>query len=203
MTAYEQRLRIGEWLRSMRENAGLSQEATAAEMDVGRTTVVRWEAGGGEFVRNILAWKHYCDIMHQDLIKSTLMLVAPEMYAVKNGDIQEKKRALTEYLYEAAPDSIVDILYFIFFAPHGSVPEAVIQKWCADLHTPLHMRHTHSLLITTDYKQAVARGEDPCADWPHPDLELLEAANDAGFAASIAGQSRYHVPKSGTGEESE
>lgn len=203
MSLYEQRLKIGEYLRSMREEAGLSQEAIAAEMDVGRSTVTRWEVGEGEFVRNILAWKRYCEATHKDLIKSTLMLIAPEMYDVKDHDIRDKKKALTEYLYDAAPDSIADILYFIFFAPHGSVPEAVLQKWAADLHTPLYMRHITSQLISTNYKQSQAQGTDPCQDWPQPDIGLLDMATDAGFAASIAGQSRYHVPKSGTGEESE
>lgn len=193
MTRYEQRLQIGELVRSMRKSAGLSQEATAAEMDVGRTTVVRWEAGEGEFIRNILEWKHFCEVTRSDLIKSTLLLIAPEMYDVKDGSITDKKKALTEYLYEAAPNIITEILYYVFFGPHGSVPEAVIQMLGANMHTPLYMRHTVSQTVSTNYKQAQRMSLDPCPDWPQPDIALLDAANNAGLAASMAGKDVYHL----------
>lgn len=193
MTAYEQRLQLASILRSMREDSGMSQEAVAAEMDVGRSTVVRWEAGEGEMIRNVLAWRRYCEATHHDLIKSTLLLIAPELYDAENSSIDAKKQALTNYLYEAAPNIITEILYYVFFGPHGSIPEAVVQMLGAYMHTPLYMRHTVSQSISTNYKQAQRMSLDPCPDWPQPDIALLDAANNAGLAASMDGKDGYHI----------
>lgn len=190
MTTGEYRRAIGNIVRSIREGADFTQEYVAFEMNVGRSTVARWETG--ESLINVLEWKQYCEVCHKDPVRATLELMLPAVFTEEQR--ADKTHAVLDYyIHNVAPEHVLQELLYVINGNHGSLPEAVMHLVTADLHTPLYMRHGIAQTISTNYKQAQRMGLDPCPDSIQPDIDMLDAAISAGFDATMDGREGYNV----------
>lgn len=197
MKKHQQKQNVGRLIRSMREDSGLTQEALAAEMDVGRNTVVAWEHGSGQMINELFRWRRLCDVTGKDPVRTAILATAPERIGSPSKDItlEEKRKALHGYLDTVATDIIIEMLYAEFMQDHGSDPEAMVNEWLANLHTPLSMRHGIAQHVSSNYKIAQRVGEDPCPDVIQPNIDLLDTAVAAGFLAAMNGARGYAIVK--------
>ena len=180
---------LGRQLATVRVAHGVSQEAMATMLNVSRGTVANWEMGKAN--PDIFQTEDWYDSLGEDPVYHLDYYRHPELYEKHDTDIGEVMEDLFRILRDQAPALIVRQLHFLAAGRHGSNRDAFMQEVCAVLQLPLYMRHSLAVMASSMYKLAKANGLLNCPDDVQPDIELLDAASSAGFAAAENGNGAY------------